>query len=373
MVNHTLSFSHLDPNIVVERDGRIYRKIVSTKQGRWAGLDEFVRSEPFRAMMDFGWMPKHQIDHPIRDAWHEADYYEVERIAHFSPSAWWTKAQYAEAFMLVAQINAYLEPMGWLVSDCHPGNLTYLHSRPLYVDVGSLSRCSQEMARVHFNHALQFLNLEAPASWTAAQELLRCYQPDYPATEWDGYDKTIVPTAADQIKPADAEQRLLLDWTSGLGADLLDVGANKGKLSRLFAAHGFNVVAVDISPSCIDALWRSAQALKLRITSLCLNLAQACPHPAALACDIVVASSVTHHLFRQGADWFQQERLFRAVTRKWLLLERIEPADPHIQSWGLGQGYGNEAFREAFREWEIAGESTPELPTRRWYKLKAPG
>jgi SAM-dependent methyltransferase len=371
-----ISYGGIDPNIVVERDGQLCRRIVQHSDGRWAGLDVFIHSPAFRSLMDAGWVVYHDLAHGIPSplpGGAPATLYPIARIPHFCPPRWWTDAQYAAAYALVARINATLSTTapGWLAADCHADNIAWLNYSPVYADTGSFSCSCPEMARDHFAAALTRLGLAAPASWEGAIRLLDSYAPSYSATEWDAYDPAALPSGRAALTPSTPEHHLLLSWLAPLSGDLLDLGCNQGKLSRLFAAHGFTVLSADISPACVDACWHTARSLSLPITSVCLDIArEADVRP--LASSIVVASSITHHLFRQGMDWPAQERLFRSLARSDFLIEQIEPADPCIQRWRLPPSYSTSAFDAAFSAWPRVAEARPEMPTRRWLHLRPP-
>ena len=364
MSERVLSFGGLDPNIVLERDGRLFRRIALSNDGRWNGLNGFVNSPAFLRLMDEGWVVRHKLDFPILSA---VDY-EICRVRHWNIFPWWTRKQYASAFGLVARINAFLEPSGWLASDCHPGNLVFLHANPIYADTGSFSRNTQAMAASHFETALDRIGLTPAPTWQESISVLDAYQPIYSATEWDHYAQPPQPDSVSDIRPTHPEQELLLDWASAFpDGDVLELGANRGHLSRLLAVAGHEVVSTDISEACVDDAWQTARKLGLPITSCCLDLT-ATVSIQSLACDVVIASSITHHLYRQGMNWVQQEALFRGLTRRQLLVEQILPDDPYIQSWNLPAEYGE--FEAAFSGWRVIAESQPELPSRRWLRME---
>jgi SAM-dependent methyltransferase len=59
---------------------------------------------------------------------------------------------------------------------------------------------------------------------------------------------------------------------------VLDAGANTGRFSELAAQAGSDVVAIDLDPVCVGAIWRRARTQKLNILPLVLDLGR--PSPA---------------------------------------------------------------------------------------------
>jgi 2-polyprenyl-3-methyl-5-hydroxy-6-metoxy-1,4-benzoquinol methylase len=148
---------------------------------------------------------------------------------------------------------------------------------------------------------------------------------------------------------------------------VLDIGANTGVYSRLAAAAGAEVVALDSDYGAVESLWRNALEQQSSITALVANIAR--PTPAAgwrnreqLSLldrlegkfDLVLMLAVIHHLIlREQLPLSHIADLCASLTRRWALVEWVPPSDPMYQEWLRGRDklYGNlseEDLRRAF-------------------------
>jgi SAM-dependent methyltransferase len=134
-------------------------------------------------------------------------------------------------------------------------------------------------------------------------------------------------------------------------ARVLDVGANTGTYSLLAASAGADVVALDADSAALEALWRTAALQNKSITALVANIAR--PTPAAgwknrehLSLldrlsgkfDMLFLLAVIHHLIlREQAPLEHIAGLCASLTRRWLVLEWVPPADPMYQEWLRGR------------------------------------
>ncbi len=134
-------------------------------------------------------------------------------------------------------------------------------------------------------------------------------------------------------------------------ACVLDIGANTGTYSLMAADAGAEVVALDSDSAALEVLWRSAMQQNKPITALIANIAR--PTPAAgwrnrehLSLldrltgrfDFVLMLAVIHHLIlREQVPLAHIAGLCASLTRRWLLLEWVPPADPMFQEWLRGR------------------------------------
>jgi SAM-dependent methyltransferase len=154
-------------------------------------------------------------------------------------------------------------------------------------------------------------------------------------------------------------------------ARVLDIGANTGTYSLMAAQAGAEVVALDSDAAAIEILWRAAKAEHEPVTALVANIAR--PTPAAgwrnreqLSLldrltgkfDMALMLAVIHHLIlREQLPLAHIGELCATLTRRWLVLEWVPPADPMFQEWlhGRDELYGhlsesdlNQAFAPFF-------------------------
>jgi SAM-dependent methyltransferase len=185
------------------------------------------------------------------------------------------------------------------------------------------------------------------------------------ASRWSGYQQ-----AANHYRPADTEEKQR--FVQGVMEQcrplrVLDVGANTGTYSLIAAEAGAQVVALDSDSGAVEALWLSAAEQGRKVTAMVANIAR--PTPAAgwrnreqLSLldrlkgkfDLVLMLAVIHHLIlREQVPLGLIGDLCAKLTRRWLVLEWVPPADPMYQEWlrGREELYGSlseEDLRHAF-------------------------
>jgi SAM-dependent methyltransferase len=171
------------------------------------------------------------------------------------------------------------------------------------------------------------------------------------ASQWSRYEQRASHYASSDV---DAKQQFVRHV---LGqhrpARVLDIGANTGTYSLMAAEAGAEVVALDSDAAALEALWRAAAAQSKPITALVANIAR--PTPAAGwrnreqlslldrlggGFDMVLMLAVIHHLIlREQLPLTHIAELCAALTRRWLILEWVPPADPMFQEWLRGRDH----------------------------------
>lgn len=174
-------------------------------------------------------------------------------------------------------------------------------------------------------------------------------------SQWSDYTRQ-----AQHYGPGDTEQKrqfVKATLERLRPARVLDIGANTGSYSRMAAEAGAEVVALDSDAAALEALMETAARERLPIAALVANIAR--PTPAAgwrnrehLSLldrlegrfDMVLMLAVIHHLIlREQAPLALIGELAASLTRRWLLVEWVPPADPMYQEWlrGRDELYGN--------------------------------
>ena len=134
-------------------------------------------------------------------------------------------------------------------------------------------------------------------------------------------------------------------------ARVLDVGANTGHFSALAAKAGAQVVALDIDPACVGAIWRQAHAQNLDILPLVMDLARPSPAlgwrnsecPSFLdravgAFDGVLMLAVLHHLLvTERIPLGEILRLASELTTSLLVIEFVAPEDEMFRQLTRGR------------------------------------
>lgn len=146
---------------------------------------------------------------------------------------------------------------------------------------------------------------------------------------------------------------------------VLDAGANTGHFSALAAQSGAAVVAIDLDPVCVGAIWRRAREKNLNILPLVVNLAR--PTPAAGwrnqecasfldramgAFDGVLMLALLHHLLvTERIPLGEILALAAELTTSLLVIEFVAPQDAMFRRLTRGRGHLHAGLNEtAFAE-----------------------
>ena len=170
---------------------------------------------------------------------------------------------------------------------------------------------------------------------------------------------------------------------------VLDIGCNTGHFSRLACEAGATVVAIDRDSAATGALWSAAVRDGLSILPLVVDIARPtsgcgwanAEFPSFLdrargQFDGVLMLALAHHLIvseRVPVD--QIFELAASLTRRFLLIEYVDPSDPQFRRIARGRASLHrdltpQSFEKAARvKFEIAG-CRPVTPTRVIYTLE---
>ncbi len=172
--------------------------------------------------------------------------------------------------------------------------------------------------------------------------------------------------------------------------DVLDIGANTGFFSRLAAASGARVVAWDTDTVATERSWREAISQQADILPIVADVARPTPaagwnnaetlsllHRSRGRFDLVMMLAVLHHLL--ASDQIPIESvasLAREVTRRWLLIEWVSPADPKFRELSRGRDelyshLDEDRFLSAFSRYFEAARRVPLANGRILHLLKA--
>lgn len=122
-----------------------------------------------------------------------------------------------------------------------------------------------------------------------------------------------------------------------------DLGANTGRFARVSAAHGFNTIAFDSDPLCVESLYRDlGSKMKSGVLPLVCDLTNPSPSlgfnneerdsltergPA----DLVMALAIIHHIAIGNNVPFNMISSYLARLGKWLILEFVPKDDPQVK------------------------------------------
>ncbi len=149
-----------------------------------------------------------------------------------------------------------------------------------------------------------------------------------------------------------AKERFVRDALAELKpARVLDVGANTGHFSVMAAEGGARVVAIDIDPACVGAIWQRARAGSLDLLPLVVDLARPTPalgwqyresasflDRARGASDCVLMLAVLHHLLvTERVPLDDVLALAAELTTDALVIEFVAPADDMFRQLTRGR------------------------------------
>lgn len=120
---------------------------------------------------------------------------------------------------------------------------------------------------------------------------------------------------------------------------VLDLGCNVGRYSIIAARQGANVLSMDASEPCIEALYKKASSENLSITPVIGDILNPTPAFGFLAkqfpsmierfqSDVVLCLAVMHHLHINGRQSFDRiAALMNALATKAVIFEYVDPED----------------------------------------------
>jgi hypothetical protein len=142
---------------------------------------------------------------------------------------------------------------------------------------------------------------------------------------------------------------------------VLVVGENLGWCCRLAARLGKRVVSLDTDPGRVTQLYHEARADKLQVLPLLMGLDDPTParglfgHWAIAAndrfkCDLVIALNLVHHMvFKRHLDFAHIAGGLGLFSKRWLLVEFVEPTIQQLPSAETVRSYTGEAFVAALK------------------------
>jgi SAM-dependent methyltransferase len=132
---------------------------------------------------------------------------------------------------------------------------------------------------------------------------------------------------------------------------VLDVGANTGHFSLRAAKAGADVVAIDLDPVCVGAIWEQAREQKLPVLPLVVDFSRPSPplgwrnrecaaflNRATGAFDAVLMLALVHHLLvTERVPLEEILRLAAELTTSLLVVEFIPPEDAMFRQLARGR------------------------------------
>jgi SAM-dependent methyltransferase len=181
------------------------------------------------------------------------------------------------------------------------------------------------------------------------RKLLRRFEPKTARSKWSSY--------ADNCPSYTAEQRAIKNvfvahaLKTISARNVLDVGSNSGEHSFLAATSGASVVAIDSDEAVSGRLFTEARKRGVDILPLVVDFARPSPavgwrcaeqrgflDRASGSFDCVMMLAVLHHLLvTEQVPLSEVLSLASQLTRRWLIVEYVDPADPMFQKLTRGR------------------------------------
>lgn len=340
-------------------NGEIYRDIKEHPP-----LMELVKSGLSKELAAQGYIPEHEL---------EGDRLHMEFIPWCVYPTEHSLRQLRDGLLRILELVILLNKRGFTFRDISWRQVGLKYSQvPLLVDIGSIYKPVGTYKGILKKHlGLWADKIKMPYIDNNPPQLLktvRNYIPKSPNHEWDKYDPK-----GRIAKRDNPEIDFLSRWLKSESTQIknvLDAGANRGRISKYVATElEIPVLACDTSDYCVSDLYLWAQERKAKITSLKWNIMV----PPKwinydwMLCDAFIASSLTHHLYRAGHNFVEQEKVIRALTKKLALIEYIGPKDFAIKPWNAK--WTEQEFEQAFSSWKLLEKVAlePQTPYRTWY------
>jgi len=354
-----------DPNFVFIYQDLMYRLIINSDKeyGRWEKIQEFCKSKVFNALQIRGLIPVFAPTHFKLEGYEQGDIYRIIDIAFIPGSTQMTPSQRLDCLKTICKIQIALEAYesSFTLTDVHYAQFGFLWSKPIYIDTGSFSERSN-MLDEHLKPMLDEFGLAFGGDWEKLLHDIYHVKVEIPKGEWSNYDNgaTLM------------QSEMTYNWIKDLPHQktLTDIGCSSGGFVKYFLEKGYGVIAVESDEYLLDKLYCETRGKKVFCRKANID-AGSKSNPKLLRSDIVLASSVTHHLARQGFTFEQQAELWEAICDRYLIVEFIDRTDIHVCQWKeLDENYTKENFLNSFKDkWRILDEKS-DSPNRYWYFIE---
>jgi hypothetical protein len=346
----------------------------------------------------------------------------------------WSFDMLKDAALLTVRLTKRLLTGGMTLKDAHPYNVLFNGCRPVFVDFGSIaplyanSRKGWEqsfqsefllplmcMKGGHKRLAAAVFNLEdrprlklwvgrlgvrlppwrtifpGKADFSRALDSLESWLVqlrvnDYGTTWEDYYARGQVPDLANEATLTNKE-RTALRFMSKTRADgcetLLDAASNEGWFANAAVAQGYKVIAFDYDERAINNLYLKNRSKTAAILPVVMDFRNPTrthgihnlwpEAQSRLACDVTLAMAIIHHLaLGQGMAFADFAKRLDDLTRKYTIVEFIDPSDVHIRKKAKKRPWYTEAnFTKAMEvHFEKIDESVSEPSTRKVFLYK---
>lgn len=378
-----------DCNWVLYYKGELYRLIINSKKhqiARWENIQEFVKSNDFKSLIENGYVPKLELTDLKLEGFEDGDIYKVEKV-FYSCRNFLTLNKLLNCLKLLCKIHILLKNNNSLyhITDPHFDNFGFKYYNPLYIDIGSFSIKSKtcenyvnEIITTIFNERIENNLLKRDCkkpflsgNWEQFLQTLENFQYNLNKGEWGNYSNS---------GQLEYESNIVLNWIKNINIkSIIDIGCCKGEFAKVFSDNGYSVIAIDNEEFVLDELYKNSKNTK--IDCLLLDVINSNPPfydwKSNVKSDVIFCSSIIHHLYRKGLNFKAQEELWNKIGKKYIIIEYIDNTDEFVKAWkekGLPiyNDYNIQNFLDSFKNnWEFLDKKQNGKYTNRfWYFFK---
>jgi len=371
----------IDPASVYVEKGFVFHTD-NNELYRFIGKENTVVLEPVSC-----YTPKiYKMDPYFCDFIHCYNIYALEKLNYFTYFIEWSFLQRKDVVKMIFEFGMFIMNKGYMLSDPHYFNASFLNSIPVYIDFDSIHKYSDNGSLICFikymqknimdtlNNAVNFdetipkINelVETINKSSKFEELCvvndkimalvdQLYVEKDNCT-WSFYCSKI-PQTLDEFR-ADAANnkrtKLLLEaLLKYKPTKVIDFGSNSGYYSFMAEALGSDVLATDNINDVVEAGYSLAKSQNKNITYVLLDLLNLQEIPGTISVysrfcsEFGIASAISHHLFKKGMSFEQQSELFGRLCLKYLFVEFIPREDVHVSQWNVSADYNLENYIKA--------------------------
>ena len=373
-----------DENKLYFKNDKLYRYVpIKPKNRRWDGLYKFMLSDVFTEMQHNRLIPKHNLV----DIQNENLIYEVEIVKYISRPWEHTTCQNIELLKTTCDINHILRESEFSFTDCGIHQFAFDGTVPLLLDIGSIDKFPEQLIwsiEVFVRNCEKYCRYNLYEIITAARKLdwieckkllIECYETETYSIEKDYW--------ADYPKPLDHEINALKAELSKYQFDsVVDLGGHCGYIAmNLF--RNKKCVVIDMSEFALTTGYNNTKIVGLKHNFVRLdlsnpfnqmsipqehNLHRSHIHANWLSrfnSDAVFASSILHHLLKNGMTLSEIMSIIRSISNRYIFLEFIAHTDPHMIG-SYGPEISIQSIIDLLPGWKLINKFNNESEHRFW-------
>lgn len=396
------SGSVIDPvGFVVNTDDEVYRLITPY----WVEpIKKLLALPNIEDIFDIGLIRTELTDITVSSAYPLV--IKHEKLPFQSLHHEWAPNMIKEAGQVICKLGKILYEAGYTYKDGNLSNLSFIHSKPTFFDLGSIipietvpnspngfplefsgafmQQTGTMMERNTENITNQgILNLreqymnDAIGFFDVIDEYFEGTEYKVPVTEWAGYGGKFFNYEALNPKQQSVYTALTTLYNEHGMRTLVDIGGSKGAFSEPAADLGYTCVAFDLDTKSVMSLYERVKRENRTITPLRMDFLEMTPQISGFApaterfkSDVSLFLALVHHLsLGQRISFDDITSRLDLLTKKYCIVEFIPKTDYHVGArggWGNPDWYTIENFTKAMEhKGFVLKENLPSAPDPR--------